>query len=201
MFLNPVMKGGDAMATQSQSVKVKKGSVAKEAPVPAGRTGYHPLFNLRDEVDRVFDNFFHGWPSVSPYFRRLADLDPMKDLGNTPFRLSPIKMSPDMDASETEDAYEITVELPGMEEKDIELTLSDGMLTLKGEKKEEREDTKKDYHLTERSYGEFRRTFPVPDAVDVKNVGAEFRKGVLTVTLPKTKQAKARTRKIEVKAK
>lgn len=189
-----------ATRSQSQPVKVKKEGGAKETPVPAARAGYHPIFNLRDEVDRVFDNFFHGWPSVSPYFRRLADLDPMKDLG-TPYRLSSTKMSPNVDASETENAYQITVELPGMDQKDIELTLSDGMLTLKGEKKEEREDTKKDYHLTERSYGEFRRSFPVPDSVDVKNVGAEFRKGVLTVTLPKTKEAKSQTRQIEVKSK
>ena len=104
------------------------------------------------------------------------------------------------DVSETESKYEISVELPGVDEKDIELSISDGLLALQAEKKEEREEKKKDYHLTERSYGSGRRTVRIPEGVAMDKIKAAFSKGVLEVTLPKTKEAKAKQRKIPVKA-
>lgn len=109
-------------------------------------------------------------------------------------------LSPKVDVSETDTDYEITAELPGMSEKDIELTLKSDMLTLKGEKKEEREEKKKDYYLSERSYGSFQRSFRLADDVDVDKISSKFSKGVLTVNLPKSAEAKANTRKIEVKS-
>ena len=105
---------------------------------------------------------------------------------------------PSVDVGETDKAFEITAELPGMDEDDIEVTLTDAGLTIKGEKKSEREETEKDYHRLERSFGSFQRFFAVPEEVDAAKIDARFKKGVLTVTLPKT--AKAKARKIKVKA-
>ena len=107
---------------------------------------------------------------------------------------------PKIDIAEKDGEYEISAELPGMDEKDVEVTCSNGGLLIKGEKKEESEEKKKDYFLSERRYGAFERYFTIPDGVDATKISADFKKGVLTVTLPKTVEAKSQKRKIPVKA-
>ena len=87
-----------------------------------------------------------------------------------------------------------------MTEKDIEVAVSGDMVTLKGEKRQEREDKTENYHISERSYGSFQRSFYIPDGVDRDKIAAEFSKGVLTLTLPKTAEAQKASKKIEVKA-
>jgi HSP20 family protein len=104
-----------------------------------------------------------------------------------------------MDVAETDKAYELTAELPGMSESDVEVVASNGVLTIKGEKKEEKEEKKKDYYISERRYGSFERRMQVPDEVDADKIAATFKKGVLTVTLPKKAEAQKPTKKIEVK--
>ena len=101
-----------------------------------------------------------------------------------------------MDVAEHEKAYEITAELPGMDESNIDVKFSDGTLTIKGEKKDEREERQKDYHLSERRYGSFQRSFSVPDGVDADKIEAHFKNGVLTVTLPKKPEAQKSEKKI-----
>ena len=91
------------------------------------------------------------------------------------------------------------MELPGIDEKDIDVSVSEDVITVRGEKKDEREEEKKGYYLSERSYGSFHRTIPIPPGVDADKAEARFRKGVLTITLPKTDDAKSKTRRIEVK--
>jgi HSP20 family protein len=95
---------------------------------------------------------------------------------------------------------EITAELPGMDEKNIEVKVTDGILTIKGEKQEEKEEKKKDYYLHERHFGSFERSFGLPEGVDINKIEAAFKKGVLTVTLPKKPEAQKPAKKIEVKA-
>jgi len=95
-----------------------------------------------------------------------------------------------MDLVEKEDAYEITAELPGLDDKNVEIKLSNRTLTIRGEKSEEKEDKQKDYYLSERRYGSFQRSFQLPDGVDADKIDAKFTKGVLTVKLPKTAEAK-----------
>ena len=107
---------------------------------------------------------------------------------------------PAVDVAETDKAYEITAELPGMDEKNIEVKFADGVLTIKGEKKDEKEEKKKDYYLSERSYGSFQRSFQVPDGVDTDKIEATFKNGILTVVLPKSTEAQKATKKIDVKA-
>ena len=86
-----------------------------------------------------------------------------------------------------------------MEEKDVELKVANGVMSIKGEKKQEKEEKKKDYYLAERRYGAFQRSFSLPDGVDADKIEAGFKKGVLTITLPKKPEAIKPERKIEVK--
>ena len=168
------------MAQQSEKVPVKS----------SGQVS-HPLMNLRDEVDRMFDNFMTtNWPSWGNRF----EFGPFKQWSQSAFALTPV-----VDVSEVDAGYEISVELPGLESKDIELTLNNNLLTIKGEKKEEHEEKKKDYYVSERSYGAFQRSFTLPDDIDADKIDTGFSKGVLTIKLPKSAEAKAKTRKIEVK--
>ena len=146
------------------------------------RPASNPFFALQQEIDRLFEGFsrgFAGFPSSFAGF-------PSREL------------MPSMDLSETDKEIEITAELPGLEEKDIQLNVADNVLTVRGEKKNEREETKKDYHLVERSYGSFTRSVQLPDGVNADNIKAVMSKGVLKVTVPKP--APAQTKKIDIKA-
>jgi HSP20 family protein len=149
--------------------------------VPARLEEYSPFGLLRQEMNRLFDNFFSGF-EMEPFMgRRLG------------------AFSPSVDIKESDKDIRVSAELPGMEDKDINVLLSKDSLTIKGEKKEEKEDKGKDYYRMERSYGSFSRTIPLPAEVDTDKVKAEFKKGLLTVTLPKTAQAIKQTKKIPVK--
>ncbi|WOS65381.1 Hsp20/alpha crystallin family protein [Sinorhizobium fredii] len=148
-----------------------------------------PFDNLRSEIDRLFDDFAPTlWqrPFASAFMRRMP-------------RLSELKVAPAVDVAETEKGYEITCELPGMEEKDIEVAISSGTLTIRGEKQEVKEEKNKDYVLSERRYGSFQRAFRLPEGVDADNITANFSKGVLAVNLPKTPEAQQSERKVQIK--
>ena len=133
-----------------------------------------PFSAMRAEMDRVFDAF------LGPSFGRFPLLS----------RREPEDVVvPSIDIRETESELVVEAELPGLDEKDVSVTLNNGMLTLQGEKESEREEKKDDYHLMERSYGSFRRSFSVPDAIDADGVKATFQKGVLKVTMPKRAEA------------
>lgn len=181
-------------------VDIEKGEpTAGKSAVPMGR-GAHPLVSLRDEVDRLFDDFFRGWPSLMSFPSRFFDFDPFKR-GAEPLALTFGALAPKVDVAETDDGYQIEAELPGLDEKDVSVTLSDDVLTIRGEKKAEREEKKKDYYLSERSYGTMQRSFQLPDGVDADKITAQFKKGVLSIALPKSKEAKAKERKIAITAK
>jgi len=152
-----------------------------------------PFENLRREIDRAFEDFGGGmWPS--PFGRSFFDIQPFAQ------RESTWAAAPAVDIAETEKAYEITAELPGMDEKNVEVKVADGVLTIKGEKQEQKEEKKKDYYLSERSYGSFQRSFQVPDGVDADKIEASYKNGVLTVTMPKSAEAQKSAKKITVKA-
>jgi HSP20 family protein len=159
---------------------------------PSALRPRRPLEGLRQEIDRLFDDFGVGtWRS--PFRSSFFDMDP--------FRRAKTAFSgmPAVDVTETEKGYKVVAELPGMDEKNIEVKISNGMLTIKGEKQEEKEEEKQDYYVRERSFGSFERTFQVPDGVDLDKVDASFKKGVLTVTMPKTAEAQKAEKKITVK--
>jgi len=146
-------------------------------------TGPRDIFTaMRDEMDRMFERFEHGWPRWPARFRRNGDF-----------------AVPDLDVRENINSVVVEAELPGVDEKDISVTLANGVLTIKGEKKHEKEEKGESYYLTERSYGAFERAIRLPDTVDDAKVEAKFDKGVLKVTAAKKPEAVKAERKIEVK--
>ena len=106
--------------------------------------------------------------------------------------------TPSIDVSETDTEMTVDAELPGVEENDIDVTLTDNLLTIRGEKKQEKEEKKKDYRLTERSYGSFSRSMTLPFDADPNKIKAAFKDGVLTITLPKPPEVKAKVKKIAI---
>jgi len=144
-----------------------------------------PFEALQTSIDRLFDEFRRSGD--------FATLLPALD-GDHDFLL------PHVDVSEGDDAAEITAELPGIDEKDVEVVLRDDVLTIKGEKKGEKEEKRKDYHLVERSYGSFARSVRLPFEADSEAVKANFAKGVLKVSIAKPAEVKEKTVKIPVRS-
>jgi HSP20 family protein len=179
------------MAEAATKLPVKTGEKAVE---PASALeAWRPVESLRRQIDRLFDDFDRDLWS-SPFRRPMFAVEPFwrRELMSG--------AAPAVDIAENEKAYEITVELPGLDEKNIEVKVANGGLTIKGEKSEEKEERKKDYYLQERHFGSFQRSFRVPEGVDADKIEATFQKGVLTLTLPKTQEAQKAEKKIAVKA-
>lgn len=107
---------------------------------------------------------------------------------------------PKIDETEDDKAFYVTIELPGMDEDDVDITMSGRLLTIRGEKKEDEKEEGKDYYRRERRFGSFRRTLERPGEVDESKIEASFKKGVLRISLPRTKEAQARIKHIDVKA-
>jgi HSP20 family protein len=151
--------------------------------IPVGRERVpvsQPFLSLQREIDRLFDDFTRGFPTFSMT------------------SASGGKLMPVTDVTETDKVIEITAELPGLEEKDVQINLAENVLTIKGEKKAEKEQKEKDFRMVERSYGAFERTIALPEGVNPDSIKATIAKGVLTVTVPKPAPAQAKT--IEVRA-
>jgi HSP20 family protein len=145
-------------------------------------TALLPTLRRRGLVGRpawgLFDRFFEDFELPSPFSEELTFM-------------------PAFDVSETENELIVKGEVPGMDQKDIDINLSDGLLTIKGEKKHEKEDKNENYHCVERHYGKFSRTMRVPFEAEADKVDATYKNGVLKVTLPKSETAKPK--KIEIK--
>jgi HSP20 family protein len=158
-----------------------------KVPLTRGKSGSSPSLSqqarqpfesLRQEVDRLFDEF--GFSSWQPFGRR--------------------GISPAVDVVEGDKAYEVTAELPGMDEKDIEIKVTQDSLAIKGVKEEQKEEKEKGYHRQERRYGSFERSFGLPDSVDADRIQAKFNKGLLTVTLPKKAEAQKPAKTVAIKS-
>ncbi|WP_257538427.1 Hsp20/alpha crystallin family protein [Sphingobium sp. CFD-1] len=140
-----------------------------------------PVGWLRSEIDRLFDDFGSSGRSLFHFAPRGA-----------------LAIVPALELVDDEKAYRLTAELPGLDEKDVEINVADGVLSISGEKKEEEERKEKGFLLSERRYGSFRRQISLPADVDAEGIKAQFKDGVLTVTLAKDENAAARTRKIAI---
>jgi HSP20 family protein len=155
-----------------------------------GWSGWNPFDTLQREIDRIFDDFGRSWGMPAPR-RRFQ--------GRGSRGGSDQWMMPAVDVAEQDGTYEITAELPGLNENDIELSIANGVLTIRGEKSEQTEDERKDYRLSERRYGSFQRTFTLPNDADPDKITATFKNGLLTVMLPKHPGAHAQTKRIAIK--
>lgn len=146
--------------------------IKKENRLPVENEEIDRFGLLRQEIDRLFEDFTSG-------------------LTFEPFRLIERRTrqySPNVDVSESEKNITVNVELPGMDEKDVRVSFVDGHLMIRGEKTEEKEEKKKGYYRTERTFGEFMRVIPVPTGVDTNTVSTVFKKGLLSITIPKTEK-------------
>jgi HSP20 family protein len=150
----------------------------EENKVPVKQAEDNPMLTLQQDMNRLFDNFFDRGFGMRPFGG-----DEMWD-----------QFQPRIDVVDGEKSIEVTAELPGLDEDEIELTLSQNTLQISGEKKAESEDKGKNYYRMERSYGAFRRVIEMPSAVDADKVKATFKKGVLTVVLPKIIEEEGRKR-------
>ncbi|MDZ7828549.1 MAG: Hsp20/alpha crystallin family protein [Halofilum sp. (in: g-proteobacteria)] len=172
----------------------KKEDVGKSSVVPIKSGG--GIASLRNEINRLFDHFTHGgrrgeaMPDVWSRDPFAGFEWPAVTTGERTFGRA--------DLSETDTGYELQVDLPGMKKEDLSVDLADGMLSISGERSDEREDKRKGYYLCERSYGSVQRSFRVPESVDPKKIKAEFKDGVLTLAMPRSEEARKKTRQIEV---
>jgi HSP20 family protein len=154
-----------------------------ERKVPVRREGEDSFLELGRGMNRLFDEFFDDF-SLTPFSAFGEQFDAFK---------------PRVDVSESDTDIKVAAELPGLDENDIEVSLAHNLLTISGQKKDEKEDKGQNYYRMERSYGSFKRTIPLPSEVESNKVDATFKKGVLTITLPKTAEARER-KKISIKA-
>jgi HSP20 family protein len=148
--------------------------------VPLKHEEDNPYTVLRRDIDSLFDNFFRGFDTE--FFGSGTGV-----------------FTPKVDIREYDKDIRISIELPGMDETDINVSLTRDLLTIKGDKKEEQEDKGKDYYRLERSYGSFSRTIPLPVEVESDKIDAYFKKGVLTITLPKSVKSVSETKRIAVR--
>ncbi|MGE3833000.1 MAG: Hsp20/alpha crystallin family protein [Parvibaculaceae bacterium] len=163
--------------------------IRTEKPHAPARTDWSPFESLRHEIDRLFEDF-------RPFDWRT----PLSHLNQPAVTKSAWSIAPAIDLVEKDKEFEITAELPGIDEKNIEVKVANQILTVRGEKKESKEEKEKDYYLSERRYGSFQRSFRLPETVDADKIEASFAKGVLTVNLPKTADAQKNAKTITVKA-
>lgn len=180
------------MTKAETKVPVTTETKPEMAPPTMQMQMWRPFESLRREVDRLFEDFTTS-PFRLPFRRPSFDIEPF---------WSPESWVavPAMDFVERDNAYEVHAELPGMDERDIEVKVAGGVLTIKGEKQQEKEGKKPDFHMRERRFGVFERVLRMPEGVDVEKIEASFKKGVLTVTLPKTAEALKPVKTIAVKA-
>lgn len=151
--------------------------------VPALKSqGSDPFLSLHQQVERLFDDFAQNFHL-------------------TPERFGPGVAVPQMDVSETDDNIKIEADLPGVDEKDVTIEMSDNVLTIRGQRKDEHEEKHKDYRVVERASGSFSRSLTLPYEVDPDAIKAQFSKGVLAVTIPKSPQVQAKSHKIAIESK
>lgn len=154
----------------------------------ARTTPHYPIFQLHREIDRLFDEAFRGFPSMLRGSLKWPDV-------------TPIMLSPNLDIKETDDNYEVTVEVPGVDKEDVDIRVEGNTLTIHGEKKQEKKEDKENYHCVERHYGSFERRLALPEDANADNINAKFKDGVLTIDIKRqAKSASKEAKKIEVKA-
>jgi HSP20 family protein len=180
-------EGGCAMAEAATKLPVK----TELATTPSSIFEWRPFESLRNQVDRLFRDFETGFLQ-SPFYR---------DVDNLWRRDLSFPVRPAVDIVEKDNAFEITTELPGLDAKNIELSLFDDVLTIKGEKREEKDKKAKDCYVSERHYGSFRRSVRLPSTINAGKIEANYKRGVLTVTIPKAAEAQKKQTVIPITTK
>ena len=153
------------------------------------RTQYaDPFSQIRQEIDRVFDSAFSGFGFPSIGFGR--ELTPAAQTD---------WLKPTLDVGASDKEYTISVELPGVDEKDVQLELINDTLKIKGDKKQQKEEKEKNYYRMERSYGSFQRVLSLPEDADQDNIKAVYKNGIMNITIPRKAAPKTEVKQIEIK--
>jgi HSP20 family protein len=181
------------MNNEPTKLQVKSGNEARDVVQQVPGSTWRPFDALRREINQLFEDF--GVRSASGQVLR-------PDFEMEPFwqRDWSFAANPAVDIVEKNSEFEITADLPGLDEKNVEVKVANSALVIKGEKKEEKEENQKDYYVKERRFGSFERSFRIPEQVATDKIEAQFKKGVLTVTLPKKAEAQQPAQTIQVKA-
>ncbi|MFP4579665.1 MAG: Hsp20/alpha crystallin family protein [Candidatus Sumerlaeia bacterium] len=164
--------------TQNNNMPLQRGDM--------GNGNRFPLDRMRREMERLFDDFYQEF-GIAPHWKTLW-----------PESLGDAFMRPEVDISATEKQYKIEVELPGVQADDVKIEISGDNLIIKGEKKQEKEEKEEDYYALERSYGSFQRILDLPEDAQKDDIKADFKNGVMSILIPRTKTAKSEIRQIEV---
>jgi HSP20 family protein len=167
------------------TVPVKHGDKGR---IYAGRH-HDPMVQIHRDIDQIFDQFFRGW-----------DFPRTGGFGNFPSFTADSLFKPKVDLSAAEKEYLLTVEIPGVNEKEVMVDISNNTMTIKGEKRQEKEDKDKNYYRIERSYGAFQRVLSLPEDVDQENIRASFKNGVLSITMPRKALPAGEVKKVEITA-
>lgn len=138
------------------------------------------MVGIQDEMNRMFDRFFS------------------RDLWDEQEGISPASWYPFMDISEDKDEFRVQAELPGMKKDDVDITYTNGVLKIEGERKQQKEDKDVNYHRVERVYGKFCRTFQLPTQVQQDKISADFKDGILSVRLPKAEEVKPKQIQVKI---
>jgi HSP20 family protein len=169
----------------------KEDEYSRQSTLPVHRQGNNhivsPVRLFHQEIDRMFDDFFRSFGFPAMRFDR-----------DFPALAQSEWLRPTVDIAATEREYIISVEIPGVEEKDFNLDMSDGTLSIRGEKRQEKEEKEINYHRMERSFGSFQRVVSLPEDVDQDGITAKYATGVLTIKLPRTSKTKTESRKIPI---
>ncbi len=171
------------MATQQNPQTIEK--------TPAAHKFAHPFIEFRHDMDGLFEKFFSSRPAFDFRMPVRESFGTLEDKGSE-------MMVPEVDVRETKGKIILRAELPGIEKEDVRLTLQEGILTLKGEKKFEQESETGAAKVVECRYGKFERTFTLPSSVDQSKVEARFKNGVLTVTIPKLAEKEWPEKRIQI---
>jgi HSP20 family protein len=148
---------------------------------------YDPTLPIHRDIDRLFDHFFRGlYPAA------------MRPFGSFPFFEESGILKPKVDLSATEQEYLLTVEIPGVSDKDVSVDISGNTMTIRGEKKQEKEEKEKNYYRIERSYGAFQRVLSLPEDVEQGGIKASFKNGVLSITMPRKALPKGEVKQVQI---
>jgi HSP20 family protein len=175
------------MADKQSNISVKSGNR------PAVTRDWDPFGNLHREFDELFNALRSG---VWGYPSRGRPALPADHARSDAAQF----LAPAIDIAEKDGAYEITAEMPGISADDIHVAVADGRLTIAGEKKEERKEEKEGYHLSERRFGTFQRRFTLPEGIEAEKIAADFKDGVLTISVPKSPELRQTERKIAIQS-
>ncbi len=192
--------------------KIKTPEVLESTPAPGTEEkppretgGLHPLVALREEVDHLFDHFFSSF-SLGPFGRHVREAKPIHRLEEAFYGFRPLagemigQMSARADVSESDGKYKIDIELPGMKESDIDISVDRGTITITGEKREEARTDEEGFHVCERRYGKVMRSFTIPEGAITDSADASFKDGVLSIEMEKKDAPEAKARKIAIKS-